>query len=468
MFLIGDLFGAVFFLISCYWLTYPMIHYANFPWVMAYLLVAGGAVIAGSFFGIFTISLSNLIRKFGPRALFVAPFIWVSTEFIRFQVTGEMWNALGLAHAYVPSLIQTARWGGVYAVSSLIITINVAVAFFILMRKMNQRRAILEPLLILVLVAGIYVIADRSARSAPPTNLPAKPSSLVIIAIQPNVEVNFDRMSDEEKSLLERHFTMSETALSTLGTSLIADKMGGRLIIWPESPMNMQYSDDIMKQQRLADFASRNQSRLLFNSLQDTQTTKTEGGPHNSALLIDEKGHLISQYDKIHLLPFGEFVPKWLPGSFLLRAIVGDFIPGKDYVLMDVGSGLLAGVFICFESAFPDSAATPTREGADLLINITNDGYLGRTPVVDQHLANAVFRAIENDRTVVRVANTGISALITPHGEVKDATNTFVAATRTWVISNQGGELTFYTKHQLFFAMLSIVISLVAVFGANL
>ncbi|MGH9916124.1 MAG: hypothetical protein ACRD63_12665, partial [Pyrinomonadaceae bacterium] len=138
-FLIGHLFGAVFFLISCYWLTYPMIHYASFPVALAYLLLTGGTLVVGSFFGIFTVSLFHLTRKFGTRALFAAPFIWASVEFLRFQVTGQLWNALGLAHAYVPSLIQAARWGGVYAVSSLIITVNVAVAFFILFFKPKSR-----------------------------------------------------------------------------------------------------------------------------------------------------------------------------------------------------------------------------------------------------------------------------------------------------------------------------------------
>ncbi|MGH9915436.1 MAG: apolipoprotein N-acyltransferase, partial [Pyrinomonadaceae bacterium] len=262
----------------------------------------------------------------------------------------------------------------------------------------------------------------------------------------------------------------SEAALSAWESASTADekKVAGRLIIWPESPMSVQYSGDLGIAQRLADFAGRNRSRLLFNSLEETQReTETRGGLHNSALLIDEEGRLASRYDKIHLLPFGEFVPRWIPGSFLLNAIVGDFIPGKDYVLMSAGNGLRAGVFICFESAFPGSAAIFTREGADVLVNITNDGYLGRTPVIHQHLANAVFRAVENERTLIRVANTGISALITPHGDVRDETSTFVEATRTWVIGKQNGELTFYTKHQFLFVILCIIISLAMICGAT-
>ena len=118
----------------------------------------------------------------------------------------------------------------------------------------------------------------------------------------------------------------------------------------------------------------------------------------------------MAQYDKIRLLPFGEYVPlpQWLPGAGLIRGIVGDFTPGANYRLMPVGN-VRAGVFICIESAYPSIARQFTSEGADVLINISNDGYLGPTAVMRQHLANAVFRAVENDRPLLRVTNTGIT-----------------------------------------------------------
>jgi apolipoprotein N-acyltransferase len=154
------------------------------------------------------------------------------------------------------------------------------------------------------------------------------------------------------------------------------------------------------------------------------------------------------QYDKIRLLPFGEYVPlpRWLPGVNLVPVMVGDFTPGAQYPLLPLGEAR-AGIFICFESAFPSIARRFSQEGADVLINISNDGYLGPTPVMRQHLANVVFRAVENNRPVLRVTNTGISAYITSRGEVRDATGGFQTAVRTWTVSRTSDGKTFYTRY---------------------
>src|SRR3989454_12333522 len=145
-------------------------------------------------------------------------------------------------------------------------------------------------------------------------------------------------------------------------------------------------------------------------------------------------------------MPFGEYVPlpRWLPGSTRVKGMVGEFTPGARYTLMPVGT-LRAGVFICIESAYPWIARTFTAEGADVLINISNDGYLGPTPVMKQHLANAIFRAVENDRRLIRVTNSGISAFIESNGRVNDATVGFQVAVRTWNASGRAYGKSFYT-----------------------
>ena len=136
----------------------------------------------------------------------------------------------------------------------------------------------------------------------------------------------------------------------------------------------------------------------------------------------------------------------WVPGAGLIRAIVGDFTPGTSYPLLPVGK-VRAGVFICIESAYPAIARRFASEGADVLINISNDGYLGPTAVMRQHLANAVFRAVENGRPVLRVTNTGITAFIAPSGEVRDATLGFRPEVRIWQIARAGNGRTFYARH---------------------
>ena len=220
--------------------------------------------------------------------------------------------------------------------------------------------------------------------------------------------------------------------------------------------MNFAYGSDSSLRAKLAPFAQANNTSLLINSLE----IAPKDGLYNSALLINEQGSLVAQYDKIRLLPFGEYVPlpHWLPGSGLIRGIVGDFAPGTSYQLMPVGK-ISAGVFICIESAYPSIARRFTNEGAVVLINISNDGYLGPTPVMRQHLANAIFRAVENERPLLRVTNTGISAFISPHGEVRDATQPFRPDLRIWAVRGRSGR-TFYSRFGDLFPICCAVLSL--------
>jgi apolipoprotein N-acyltransferase len=157
---------------------------------------------------------------------------------------------------------------------------------------------------------------------------------------------------------------------------------------------------------------------------------------------------MIAQYDKIRLMPFGEYVPlpQWLPGASLITGLVGDFTPGDKYTLMPVG-GRRAGTFICIESAYPFIARRLTSEGADVLINISNDGYLGPTAVMRQHLANVVFRAVENGRPVLRVTNTGLTAKIDAFGKIEDVTTPFHADVRVWDVPVTLTGSTFFTRH---------------------
>jgi apolipoprotein N-acyltransferase len=214
--------------------------------------------------------------------------------------------------------------------------------------------------------------------------------------------------------------------------------------------MNFAYTEDLEFREFASSFAREAKSSLLLNSLEPA----AGNGAYNSAMMVDPQGHLVARYDKIHLLPFGEYVPipRWIPGARFIPAMVGDFTPGTSFPLMPVG-GARAAVFICFESAFPSVSREFTKEGADFLINISNDGYLGPTAVRRQHLANAVFRAVENENTVVRVTNTGISALITPGGSVHEATADFTVAVREWLVPGGPRAKTVYTRFGDWFAL---------------
>jgi apolipoprotein N-acyltransferase len=220
--------------------------------------------------------------------------------------------------------------------------------------------------------------------------------------------------------------------------------------------MNFTYGTDPQFQTLVAQFTRQNHTALLFNS----QEPAPGKGSYNSAVLVNEEGRAIAQYDKIRLLPFGEYVPlpRWVPGSSLITAIVGNFTPGDNYALISAGP-LRAGVFICIESAYPSIARTFASEGADVLINISNDGYLGPTAVMRQHLANAIFRAVENGIPLLRVTNSGITAYVTAGGEVKDESGGFQRAVRTWTVRSSKKNKTFYTRYGDVFAGLSAVLS---------
>ena len=433
-FLLGWIWGAIFFYGTCWWLTYPMIHFAGVtPW-LAYPLLLLPVVFGATFPALACVATSLLTSRFGRFAVLLAPLVWVTFDWLRRAVTGLDWNTLGYSQAFHPSFIHSATWGGVYAVTLLIVLTNCALAFAVIHRTL---RHILVSVAVLLLVS-LILFAPNSFRTVDQIRPVAGQPAHWVVAIQPNVPMSGND-DPAMRQLLERHLILSAQGFASIRT----DSRDTRLLIWPESPMNFAYSRDPQLQNVVATFARTNRTSVLLNSLEPAPND----GSYNSAILINEQGQKIAQYDKIRLMPFGENVPlpRWLPGSGSVRSIVGEFTPGSSHTLMPLGA-LRAGVFICIEAAHADLTRAFTNAGADVLINISNDGYLGPTPVMRQHLAQAVFRAVENDRDLIRVTNTGITAYIDSNGQVHDATPGYQEAVRTWTISPGGGS-TFYSRH---------------------
>ncbi len=433
-FILGWAFGLVFFYATCYWLTYSMIHYGGIPTLLAYSLLVPGALVVGLFPALFAVLSAIVIKRWGSYALLLAPLFWATCEWFRLGVTGQLWNAIGYSQAQVFDglLIQPARWGGVYVVGFLILSLNASIALAIVRSGARTIGALLS---VAVLCATVMFSAHADMEQH--TRI-AVPTSLHVIALQPNVPMTIVKTVEETKELLYLHLAMSKQALDELPKDDVP-----RLVVWPESPMNFTYAGDQKFQELVANFTRENHTSLILNSLEPSP----DGGAYNSALLINEEGRLIAQYDKIRLLAFGEYVPlpQWLGGS-LISGLVGDFTPGDKYTLMPVGAHRI-GVFICIESAYPWIAQRLSREGADVLINISNDGYLGPTAVMRQHLANAIFRAVENQKPLVRVTNTGLTASIQPDGSVRDITKGYVPEVRVWDLNHSLSGSTFYTKH---------------------
>ena len=453
-FILGWATGSVFFYVTCYWLTYSMIHYGGVPTVLAYLLLIPGALVVGVFHGVFAALTAHAIRKWGALAILVAPIFWTALEWVRLSVTGQLWNALGYSQAFHAALIQPARWGGVYLVSFLIVAINAAIALLVLKRT---RGTIAAAAFVMLATAAVMLEALSSGMIV--DYVYSVEDDVRVVAVQPNVPMNIIKTAAELNELRERHLSLSTNALKSLG-----DHPGPRLVIWPESPMNFTYASDRSFQEFVTDFTRKNHTSLLFNSLEPAPAD----GAYNSALLINEQGQRISQYDKIRLMPFGEYVPlpQWLPGASLISAVVGDFTPGNKYTLMPFGARRRAGVFICIESAYPWIARRLTSEGASVLINISNDGYLGPTAVMRQHLANAIFRAVENGRPVLRVTNSGLTAYINARGVVDDLTKPFEADVRIWSVDPSDGQDTGYTDHGDLFVYICMALTVIVVGAA--
>jgi len=277
------------------------------------------------------------------------------------------------------------------------------------------------------------------------------PAVANVVALQPNVPMS--GLDYTKWGQLRQHqVDLAEKVLRT-HDQLTTDNRQPTTVIFPESPMNFMYEDDREFQKFINDFAIRNNVSVLFNS---AEPDATNGKYFNSAVLVNPQGSEAAQYDKIYLLPFGEAVPPFLEG--IVPGFVGNFSYGREYDLLPLGDAK-AGVMICFESHFGQLSRRFVADGADVIIEMTNDGYLGPTPVLRQHLANAVFRAVETNRPVLRVTNVGITAYINERGAILDPAPSYQQDTRVWSVSKSDGQQTFYVRYGDWFAWLCSVVT---------
>ena len=233
------------------------------------------------------------------------------------------------------------------------------------------------------------------------------------------------------------------------------------LIVWPETSVPFFFQDNSELSRKLPSMVQESKALLLFGSPGYKRTSGTVKY-YNRAYLIAPDGNPPQSYDKVHLVPFGEYVPFKKLLSFINRLVsaAGDFAAGEEIVTMN-HEDLSMGVLICFEAIFPEIARVHTTQGANILINITNDAWFGKTSAPYQHLAMAIFRAVENRRPLIRSANTGFSALIGSQGKIIARGNLFCEETLNVSsdISNSG--LTFYTRYGDIFAFSMLLISLI-------
>lgn len=444
-FLLGWLFGTAYLFGTCWWLTYAPIHYAAVPWPLAYLMIFVACLLSGLFSGLFAAIVSRLLRRFGNWAFWVVPFVWGFTEFARYWLTGNCWNAIG--YSQVSLLLLPARIGGVFLVGSYVTALN-SLNYFGVWKWRNRKGGSNRGRLTLAYFALWAPVMSYAAWIG--IDHYRNPPFSRTIGVQPNVPMAGLNQTKLQQ-LRQEQVDLAETELGRLQA---ADRLIPTTVVLPESPMNFAYNDDREFQQFIGDFARRNNVSVLFNSAEpDKGTTKY----FNSAVMVGPDGKKAAEYDKIYLLPFGEAVP--FPFEGLMPAFVGQFAYGRNYTLLPVGDAK-AGVMICFESHFGQLSRQYVRDGADAIIEMTNDGYLGPTPVLRQHLANAVFRAVETNRPVFRVTNVGITAYIDERGNVHDELPPYTEGTRVWSVSKSDGSQTFYVKYGDWFAWLCTIVTI--------
>jgi apolipoprotein N-acyltransferase len=405
-----------------------------------------------AFFGGLLAVAADRGASLSRRALISVPFLWVATELARTRVTGFPWQLLGTSQVDNIPLVRIASLTGVYGLSFEIMLVNTAFAAAFLVRK-DRRTA----LLVAGLGAAIALQAGRFV-AAPPA-----PADRIAYLVQQNIPAlqNSEWTKDFFQTTLRQ---LTATTLEKRREGQSGTTAGPSLVVWPESPAPFYTSDPFFRD-AVSAMARQSRAWVVTGSLgirNATQDPEQATEVYNSAALISPDGAWTERYDKIHLVPFGEFVPFRSLFGFAagLTQQVGDFGRGNSRVALVAGDQKL-GTFICYESVFPDEVRQFAKNGAQVLVNLSNDGWYGDSGAYAQHLNQSRMRAVETGRWLLLDTNTGVTASVDPYGRVVARLPRKVRATLSapYALTDV---TTFYTRHGDWFAYLCAIISVVA------
>jgi apolipoprotein N-acyltransferase len=469
-FLLAYACGILWYAGTCYWIYNTMRQYGGVGTLAAFGLLILFCLYLALYHGLFGLLISLLAspgtgdstNPFSRGALLLAPFAWVAVELARTRITGFPWNLLGISQVDNIPLAHIATVTGVYGLSFEIMVVNTALAAAFVLRTARGERSKRKPLLLATAAAIVVLQAGRLISP------PALPTDHTARLVQQNIPVL--QGGDWTKEYFEGTLRdLSRISLSAPGPSATsqdqppaasAPPVRPDLIVWPESPAPF-YSTDPMLRDAVSNLARQGQTWMLVGSLgirNAGETPERATQLSNSGSLIDPAGEWVGRYNKMHLVPFGEYVPFKRVFGFAggLTKEVGDFSPGTSRAALQAGSKL--GVFICYESIFPDEIRQLAANGAEVFVNISNDGWYGDSGAYAQHLKQARMRAVENDRWLLRDTNTGVTASIDPYGRVVSSIPRKVRAAldAPYALTNV---TTFYTRHGDWFAYLCAIIS---------
>ncbi len=424
---LGWLSGTAAYLAILSWVVIVMQIYGHLPIIVSVLFLFLLAAYVGLYVGLFAAGWRWLDDRWPRWSWLVAPMLWVALDWLRGHLlSGFPWALLGYSQYQQRSLIQIADVTGIYGVSFLLVMVNVVLVsvsdgFGAGRTHSTQphRFARLLPvagalLVVMLLTAGVLGYGHWRIAAVTASLTPGPRVGL----IQGNIsqEVKWD--PGMRQMTLERYERLTREAAA----------QGAELIVWPEASAPFIFDDEPDYQRAIRSLAIETHSYLLFGSPAIAHGSQIPA-LLNSAYLLKPDGTTQARYDKLHLVPFGEYVPLGPLLGFVNKLVagIGDFIPGAGPVPMDI-AGRQLGVAICFEIIFPEVVRQSPQQGARIIATITNDAWFGRSAAPLQHFSMAVFRAVEHRTPVIRAANTGISGFIDATGRIGLTSPLFVEA----------------------------------------
>ena len=445
---LGFAAGLAHYLTLVYWVIIVMGHYGHLPLPVSVSVLILFSLYLSIYPALFAWGYSLTGRSF--LGSFKAAGLWVALEYVRANLlTGFPWCLLGHTQYTNLEAIQIADLVGAYG-TSFVIVLSGALIYGLLLEQNPGRWKLEAPVVLLTLALtlgyGFYRMSDSR---------PAQGSIRVAIA-QGNIDQSIKWNPAYQEKTLQIYKTLT----------LQSQPFGPDLVVWPETAVPLFFQDGEPLSRSVLRTAREAGAHVIFGS----PAYRREKGSvsfFNRAYLASPNAEITGSYDKVHLVPFGEYVPmkRFLPFVQRLVVAAGDFLPGDKVAPLEFPKAA-AGILICFESIFPELGRAMTQNGATLLVNLTNDAWYGMSSAPFQHFSMAVFRAVENRRPVVRAANTGISAFILPSGKIVEQSDLFTQALLTQEIPLAEYGLTLYTRYGDFFAIALSLISAVNIFFA--
>jgi apolipoprotein N-acyltransferase len=463
--------GAVYFTGTLYWITRVMVRYGDLPTWVAVLVNAALVATLSLYTAAFAYVVRRLTRAYGPRAMAAAPIVWVATELARnYPFGGFPWVLLGYSQATVLPIAQLASLFGVYGVSMLVASVSTALAMSVPSNAKHAETAksqtslrvlrpfrswwaaqFLNPPPYVWVGVMVLVVAIWGARRAASADLTRAGEPIRIGLIQGNVTLEERMDRTRLLSIFQNYLSMTRQAIAE----------GATFVIWPEAATPFRFEEDVFSAARIRALAMQARVAILLGS--DQVERNSAGLPakyYNSAFLVRPDGTTGGAYRKMHLVPFGEYVPAKRLFFFAAPLVenVSDFSAGDTATILPVGSHNVSTA-ICYEVVYPDLVRRFVVAGSEMLTTITNDAWFGDTSAPYQHFEQASMRAIEEGRYLVRSANTGISGAVDPYGRVLAQTPIFQRAVLVVEARFLTGS-TFYARHGDVLAYASAVLTI--------